>query len=56
MNILKTLEFDGKKYTLVPVGAKSKRAAQTLANDLRRKGYKARTVGNSKIGWFVYKR
>jgi len=56
MDILKTMEFDGKKYTLVPIGNRTKGAAQTLAKDLRRKGYKARTVGNSKIGWFVYKR
>lgn len=56
MKILQKLEFDGKEYTLVSAGNRSKRAAQVLARDLRRKGYKARVVGNKTIGWFVYKR
>lgn len=54
--ITKTREFGGKRYTLVSIGNKSKRAARVLARDLRRKGYKARIIGNSKIGYFVYKR
>lgn len=56
MQIPKTKKFDNKTYTLSPVGHRSKRSAQSYANDLRRNGYSARVVGNAKVGWFVYKR
>jgi len=55
MNVLKKLSFDGKEYSFFG-GYFSKREAQVVARDLRRKGRKARVVGNSKIGYFVYKR
>lgn len=48
--------FEGKRYQLSPTASRNKREAQSLARDIRRKGYNARVVGSEGIGWFVYRR